>query len=144
MAHPPRDASGNVIPHDDPGIQNDDGLIRHINPEHHIIFDKNAGCNRLSSGAFAESSKPPGGMSVNLERPMTVAGLTSLEMLPNANFGAVRLIAGDMRELRHRVGSDPRPDNPYHGAVWDIPRNRKAKRQIMERIEWLKKPDKLR
>lgn len=142
MAHPPRDASGNVIPHDDLGIQNDDGLIRHINPDHHVVFDKNAGCNKLSSGAFSESSNPPGGMSVNLERSMKAAGLNSLDMLPNSDFGAVRLIAGDMRELGHRVGSDPLPDNPYHGAVWDI-KGRKARKRIMERAEWLKKPDKL-
>jgi len=139
MAEPPRDANGIVVPYDDPDIRNGDGLIRHI-PEHHIVLDKNTGYRRLSTGAFSEFSKPPGGMSVDLERPMIEAGLDPLAMLPNPDFGAVRLIAGEMRELGHKVGRNPLPQNPYHGEVWGIGPGRGAKKRIMERSVWLKKP----
>jgi hypothetical protein len=140
MAEPPRDANGNVIPYDDADIGNDDGLIRHINPNYHVVLDKNTGRKRLSTAAFSESSKPPGGMSVDLERPLTEAGLDYLAMLPDTDFGAVRLIAGEMRELGHKVGRNPLPQNPYHGEVWDIGRGRAAKKRIMEKSVWLKKP----
>lgn len=140
MADPPRDAHGKVIPHDDPAIVFDDGLIRYI-PTNQVVFDQNIGRSRLSSGAFSESSEPPGGMSVDLERLMANDGLPSLGRLPHPPFGAVRLIAGEMRALGHQVGSDPLPHNPYHGAVWNIGKSKRARRRIMERIAWLKKPE---
>lgn len=143
MAEPPRDSNGVVVSYDDADIKNNDGLIRHINPGYHIVLDKNTGRRRLSTGAFSESSKPPGGMSVDLERPMIEAGLDRLAMLPNSDFGAVRLIAGEMRELGHKVGRNPLPENPYHGQVWDIGRGRTAKKRIMEKSKWLKKPTNL-
>lgn len=140
MAAPPRDENGIVVPYDDLDVKNCDGLIRHISPDYHIVFDKNTGCRRLSTGAFSESRKPPGGMSVDLERPMIEVGLDRLAMLPNSDFGAVRLIAGEMRELGHRVGGNPLPQNLYHGEVWDIGSGRTAKKRIMQKSVWLKKP----
>lgn len=140
MADPPRDTNGKVIPHDDLDIASNDGLIRYI-PTDQVVFDQNIGCKRLSSGAFSESSRPPGGMSVDLERLMANDGLPSLGRLPHPSFGAVRLVAGDMRALGHRVGSDPLPHNPYHGAIWNIGKGKKARKRIMERIAWLKKPE---
>ncbi len=140
MAEPSRDESGNVFPYDDPDIRSDDGLIRHINPDYHLVPDQNTGELRLSTGAFSGSTNPPRGMSVDLERPMREAGLDSLAMLPNSDFGAVRLIAGEIRELGHQVGRNPRPRNPYHGEVWGIGRGRTAKKRVMEKAVWLKKP----
>ena len=140
MAEPPRDASGNVVPYDDPDIKADDGLIRHINPDYHLVPDQNTGRLRLSTAAFSGSSKPPRGMSVDLERPMIEAGLDNQSMLPNADFGALRLIAGEMRELGHKVGRNPQSDNPYHGEVWGIGQGRSAKKRIMDKAVWIKKP----
>lgn len=140
MAEPPRDANNNVVPYDDESIKDDDGLIRHINPEYHVIDDRNMGRKRLSTAAFSGSNKPPFGMSVNLERLMYEAGLDPLAMLPSSSYGAVRLVAGEMRELGHMVGSTPLPNNPYHGEVWSINRGRKAKMSIMEKCTWIKKP----
>jgi len=139
MADPPRDKSGNVIPYDDPDIRRDDGLIRYIHPTH-VVPDKNTGKRRLSSAAFSGSSSPPSGMSVDLERPMRDAGLNSLARLPNSDFGAVRLLAGDMRGLGHKVGRNPLPDNPYHGEVWGIGKGKNAKKRILVKVAWLKKP----
>ncbi len=140
MAEPPRDADGNVVPYDDPDIRQDDGLIRHVHPEHHVVFDENLGCRRLSTGLFSESSGPRGGMSVDLERLIVEDGLNPLGRLPGPDFGAVRLVAGEMRALGHKVGRNPLPDNPYHGEVWNIARGRAARRRIMDRMVWLKKP----
>lgn len=141
MGEPPRDGEGRVIPYDDPDIGDDEGLIRHINPEHHVVYDKNSGEKRLSTGAFSESSKPPGGMSVDLEQRLLNDGKDSLAMLPDPGFGAVRLIAGHMRELQCQIGSDPLPNNPYHGEVWGIGKGRSTKMRIMDRMQWLRKPD---
>lgn len=139
MAQPPRDENGVVVSHDDPDILDDDGLIRYIHPSQ-VIKDKHRGCKRLSSGAFSPSSTPPHGMSVDLERPMVEAESDNLAKLPDTDYGAVRLIAGDMRELNHKVGSNPMPNNPYHGEVWDIGPGKAARRRISEKAVWIKKP----
>ena len=139
MDEPPRDASGNVIPYNDLDVLDDDGLIRRISPEH-MVNDKNTGEFRPSTAAFSESSIPNGGMSVDLERLMADDGLDRLAMLPSRDFGAVRLIAGDMRQLGHKVGRDPLPSNPYHGEVWNIGSGRAARKRIMEKMVWLKRP----
>ena len=139
MAQPPRDENGIVAPHNDPDILDDDGLIRYIHPRQ-VIEDKHRGCKRVSSGAFSPSSTPPHGMSVDLERPLVEAESDNLARLPDSDHGAVRLRAGDMRELNHRVGSNPVPNNPYHGEVWDIGPGRRARRRIQDKAETLKKP----
>lgn len=127
-------------PRDDPEVADEDGLLRYINPDYHVVPDKNTGEMRLSSAAFAESSKPPKGMSVDLERQMSEAGLSNLEMLPGPDFGALRLNAGEVRVLGCQVSRDPVENNPYHGSVWGIGKSRKRRIAIAGLAEWIKKP----
>jgi len=117
MAEPPRDAEGNILPYDDPDIRGDDGLFRRIDPDNHVIMDRNMGCRRLSSAAFSESSRVPGGMSVDVERCMQAHGLDPLDDIPE-DWGLVRLVTEDLRADGHKVGSHRLPDRPCHAEVW--------------------------
>lgn len=141
MAVPPRDAKGLVAPHDDPDIDDADGLLRRIDPDNHVVWDKNLGCHRLSSGAFSESSTPNGGMSVELEKLMQTAGHDPLSGL-SAGWGLVRLIAGELRKMNCLVGSNPLPENPYHGEVWN-PNRKGGKIKVRENYTWVKKADRI-
>lgn len=139
MADPPRDKDGNIIPYDDPNIVDADGLLRYIDPDNHLAPDKNSGGWRISSGAFSESSHPGGGMSVDLEHPLIAATGSNVTRLPTPDFGLVRLVAGEMRELGCNVGSTPKEDNPYHCDVWGI--NKKSKkREICAKARIITKP----
>jgi len=140
MAAPPRDALGHVEPHNDPDIRDSDGLIRYINPDYHLVPDPKVGGLRLSTAAFSESNKPPGGMSVDLERLMIEDGLDSLSRLPTTDFGAVRFEARILRDNGHMVGSDALPENPYHASVWHPSKGKRQKERMMGWITWLKKP----
>lgn len=139
MGNPPRDPDGEVIPYDDPAIEDGDGLVRYIHPTL-FIYNENLGRRILTSGAFKSSKGPIGGMSVDLERQMNEAGLDSLARLRHPDHGAVRLIAGDVRKLGHQVGASPTPDNPFHGEVWVVGTSRKALRKIRDCAIWIKKP----
>jgi hypothetical protein len=138
MGTPPRDASGNVLPHDDPDIEDGDGLLRYIDPDNHLVWDDNLGRYRVSSAAFSESSTPNGGMSVDIEQSMVAAGLAREARLPNPRWGIARLLAGNMRQLGLQVGSDSLPENPHHGAVWGIGRNRRLRKVICGQAEYLR------
>jgi len=137
MAVPPRDAKGRVVPHDDPDIGDDDGLLRRIDPDYHVVEDKNLGCHRLSSMAFSETSVPNGGMSIDLEQLMQADGHDPLDGL-DEGWGLVRLIAGQLRQQNCLVGSDPLPTNPYHGEVWN-PNGRGGKIKVQDNYTWVKK-----
>ena len=143
MAEPPRDDDGWVKPHDDPDILEDDGLLRRIHPDFHLTEDKNNGCLRLSSNAFKETHKkqnPHRGMSVSLERPLLAAGEKHGDRLPASDWGLVRLIAGEMRSLDFKVGSDPRNDNPFHASIWNIERGMRknaTKKRVIAHAEWV-------
>ena len=138
MGIPPRDQDGNVLPHDDPDIADQDGLLRYIDPENHLVWDDNTQSYRVSSGALSESSEPNGGMSVDLERLMLAAGLTSEHRLPGPRWGIARIFTGAARGLGLRVGSDPLPDNPHHGAVWGIGYNKSIKRKLLAGAQWIR------
>lgn len=143
MAEPPRDDGGWVKAHDDPDILEDDGLLRWINPNFHLVEDKNAGCLRLSSNAFKETQKaqnPQQGMSVSLERALLAVGEKHGDRLPASDWGIVRLITGEMRSLEFKVGSDPRADNPFHASVWGIERGMRKgaiKKQVVAHAAWV-------
>ena len=146
MRQPPRDDTERTIPHDDPGIRADDGLIRYIIPRWHILWDDNLGAHRLSTAAFSESSTPYGGMSVDLEALMIADGLPNNARIPTEDgCGAVRLISGEVRGLGLRVGSDPIPangnngGNPYHGAVWGIRGRKSIKNRLLRMCTWIRK-----
>lgn len=117
---PPRDAQGEVIPHDHAGIGPDNGVIRRIS-SHHIVSDpRGPNGKRISTMAFEPSSGRNGGLSVDLQRLIEEAGLDPRTFVINPPFiGAVRFSANVLRNEGFRIGFDPKPpDNPYHGEVW--------------------------
>jgi hypothetical protein len=61
---------------------------------------------------------------------MIADGLESLHYVIDDTHGAVRLCVGDLRKLGLKVGWDPHPDNPHHGAVWGIGNGSKRKRRV--------------
>ena len=125
--NPPRDASGNVTPHNDPAIANDSWVIRNIDPANHVVPDKNTGRLRISSGAFSASTgDPDNGMSVDVGQVLTELALPQAAMVP-VGMGAVRLKVADVRNLQLDVGSDPMPNNPAHGQVWRVKSTKKQK-----------------
>jgi hypothetical protein len=96
LESPPRDESGNVIPHDHAGIGPSDGVIRGIS-ENQIITDKN-GQRRISSKAFQGSSETNSGMSVDLECSIAEAGLDPKVYVTTPRWiGSVRFEAGVLR-----------------------------------------------
>jgi len=139
VAEPPRDRHGLITPHDDATISNDDRVIRYIHPVHGVILDANLGRQRLSSGAFSASSVPHYGMSVDVERWMHEAGLSSLGRLPTPSYGAVVLQAGAMRGLGLMVGGSPIADNPFHAEIWRV--KGKIRARIRDLAQWLKQPE---
>ncbi|MDX0517382.1 hypothetical protein GOL81_21235 [Sinorhizobium medicae] len=119
LAEPPRDAQGSVVPHNHDQILDQDGVLRRISPFHLVEDEKAAGGKRLSSMAFQPSSGPNGGMSVDLERSVLDAGGDPRAHVIAPPFvGAVRFVAGQLREEEFLVGYDPLPSNPHHGEVW--------------------------
>ena len=77
-------------------------------------------------------------MSVTLERPLIEDGKSPLDLLPDDEWGMVRMNAGELRKVGGKVGSSPLEENPYHGEVWGL----KGKRsQIADEnlYEWVEK-----
>lgn len=113
---PPRDANGEVIPHDHPEILGDHIVIRRIS-EKQIVVD--GGQRRISSIAFKPSSGPNGGMSVDLESFIIAQQLDPRAFVTTPVWmGSVCFRAGDLRADTLKVGYDPLPDNDCHGEVW--------------------------
>jgi len=147
MAVPPKDAGGNVLPHDDPDIAPNEGLLRKIHPEYHLAEDPTSPSGfRLSSTAFTESSKSEslyGGMSVNLE-----SFVPDPAALVGPEWGLLRLKAKSVRDKDYLVGSEPLPDDPTHANVWHKPAGKPN--APLKRIykaadyEWVIEPPKLR
>lgn len=116
---PPRDANGNVVPHDHPEILDQHGVIRRISEEHIVDDEKCSTGRRISTMLFRASSGPNGGMSVDLQSEIEKDGHDATEYVTTPRFfGSVRLQAGQYRGLGFRVGADPIPTNEYHGEVW--------------------------
>jgi hypothetical protein len=107
LTPPPLNEDGSVKPHDHAEILQGDLLIRRIDPQQHIVPDENRNCRRLSSKAFQPSSGEGGGMSVDIERLISDAGLVPSEFVTSVPRADGLL-----------VGYDPLPDNPYHAEVW--------------------------
>ena len=114
---PPRDASGEVLPHDHPGIHVDDGVIRRI-AEHFVVNDPKVG-RRLSSMAFKPSSHGSRGMSVDLQKQIEEADLDPRQYVTSPKWiASVRFTAGAARGLALQVGFEPLAENPHHGEIW--------------------------
>lgn len=128
-------------PYDEPEILADDAIIRRIDPSQHVVFDENANCNRVSTKAFSPSSGPNEGMSVDLERLISAAGLDAQKFVTTPKYiGSVVFNTGSARAAELLVGYDPLPENPYHGQVWGQNRpnrfSRTQKTALMEASEW--------
>ena len=119
LSEPPRDADGNVAPHDHQGIAAVDRIIRRISAEHVVEDAKAPGGRRLSTLAFQSSTDGNRGMSVDLEASILEAGLDARAFVTSPRFiASVWFTAGFLRSESLQVGYDPLPDNPHHGEVW--------------------------
>lgn len=119
LDEPPRDAQGEVQPHDHPQILNDDRIIRRISPHFIVPDDKHPSGKRISSMAYEPSTGANGGMSVDIESSITDAGLDPVRFVSQPPFiGAVRFLVGGVRSLGFQVGYHPVPGNDHHGEVW--------------------------
>lgn len=137
LSAPPRDSSGEIEPHDHPGIQNADGIIRRISPQQ-TVLDPKIGGRRLSSLAVAPSSGVNGGMSVDLQREIESAGHDAKVYVSTPPWiGSILFVAEDLRNQSLMVGYDPLPPtNPHHGQVWG--KFSKSKQNaLLEAATWL-------
>ncbi|MGK9042774.1 hypothetical protein KXS05_20605 [Rhizobium sp. SA279] len=142
MKQPPRDDANKVVPHDHEEIDNDDFLIRRIDPRQHIVQDDNLNCRRLSSKAFQPSSEDGGGMSVDIEKLILADGIDPATYVTSPKYvGSIRFSAEAARSASLLVGYDPLSDNPYHGEVWGENKpnrfSRTQQRAICTASNWL-------
>ena len=127
---PPRNAQGEVVPHDHPGIDPNDGILRRVTP-YHYVPDPKTGGQRLSTMAFQASTGDGGGMSVDLQRLIEEAGLDAKVYVVSPPYiGAVRFTCGALRSEGFNVGYDPEPENLYHGEVWGVFSKAKQRRLV--------------
>jgi hypothetical protein len=136
LLSPPRNAAGQVEPHDHSGILARDGVIRRISRQY-VILDKD-GRQRVSTMAFTPSSAAQGGgLSVDLQREIEESGLDTMKFVTNPPWiGSVRFTAQQLRDEGFRVGFDPLPPgNPFHGEVWGRFTKGKQK-QLLRLAQW--------
>jgi hypothetical protein len=67
-------------------------------------------------------------MSVDLGQLLEEADKELDAMVPQG-FGAVAIHIGIVRGHGLEVGSDPEPQNPYHGQIWGVKNNKYRKVQ---------------
>lgn len=126
---PPRDASGEIVPHDDEAIGGVTVLVRHVNPEYHVTDDENSTPprRRIASNLFSSTNGDPHhGMSVDIGQLLTEAGKPLDEMV-EAPFGAISFTVADTRSFGLQVGSHPMPGNDFHGQAWGVNSTKKKK-----------------
>lgn len=135
LDQPPRNETGDVIPHDHSGILDQDGIIRRIS-ELQIVLHERTGKRRISSMALKPSKGVNGGMSVDLQRQIEEAGLNAREFVTTPRWtGSIRFEAGQLRAEKLMVGYDPQDDNPYHGEVWgDF--SKSVQKRLFRACEW--------
>ena len=120
---------------DDSSIRDEVDLFRRIHPDHHLHWDYNLGCRRVTSGAFddPELSVVLGDTLAELRRePITILDRFEGEFL-------VRFTAGTARGAQQRVCRDSDPDEEAHGLV--VGRKTGAtKRALREASLWVVQP----
>lgn len=136
-------------PHDDPNIQDDDVIIRRINPIHQTIYDSNIGATRISSAAYSPSSGVDGGMSVDHERVILACGHDPVAYVTNPTYiCSVWFSAGEVRALGLRIGYEPLPDNSAHGEVWPTDGatgfSKKQKKGLASSARWYRQGEGIR
>ena len=86
--------------------------------------------------AFAPSSGPNGGLSIDLQNEIELAGLEPRQYVSLPPWlGSVRFEAGQLRTMEFWVGYDPLPDQPHHGEVWGN-FSRSKQRQLLRSGQW--------
>ena len=114
---PPLDNNGDVVPHDHEEIEPADGIIRRISANY--LTPGPDGKPRISSMAFQGSTGTNGGMSVDIEKSISSAGLNVRDHVTSPQFmGSVRFTAGELRGEGLLVGFHPVVGNDHHGEVW--------------------------
>lgn len=135
LSPPPRDANGEVVPHDHQGILPNDGIIRRVS-EQQIVFDPKIGGKRLSSAVLNPSSGLHGGLSVDLQKQIEEAGLDAMTFVTTPRWMAsIRFEASQLRDEEFKIGFDPLDDNPFHGEVWGTFSKAKIKR-LFQLCNW--------
>src|SRR5262249_45710714 len=87
--------------------------------------------SRISSAAFAcTNGDPDHGMSVDINQLLAENTLPADHMVPK-HMGAVSLIDADLRAKGFRIGSDPTPENSFHGQVWGV---KQGARKIVQKL----------
>ena len=113
---PPRDANGEIVPHNHPEILSDHRVIRRISEKQIVVVD---GQRRISSIAFRPSSGANGGMSVDLEAFIVEQGRDPSAFVTTPFWmGSVCFRVGALRAEALLVGYHPLPENDCHGEVW--------------------------
>lgn len=137
---PPRDANQRVVPHDDAAIPGTEYVLRYVHSAQ--LMPAENGGRRLSSGVFSPSSPerdPYKGMSINFLNLMERDRIAP-EGYKGPEFeGVIKVRVADIRRITLRVGTDPLPEDAYHGNVWDL-RTRSHKRDLMACFEWVQRP----
>jgi hypothetical protein len=119
----PKDANGEVLPHDHPNFAGGKFLIRRISAEQ-IVPDKNRACNRLSSAVFAYDD-PVDHLSCDSVVCIEARGKDPGDWIRTDGWiGALTLGADNVRSIQAaggasvQIGMVPLDDNPCHGGVW--------------------------
>ncbi len=131
---PPRDESGEVLPHNHDEILESHILLRRV-PSNWVVDDPRSG-KRISTMAFQPSSGKNGGLSVDIEFLILSSGVEPRSLLNSSgHLGVLSFQVGDVRQLGFSVGYDPLPDNPFHGEVWGN-FSRPNKKKLLQLSSW--------
>jgi hypothetical protein len=120
---------------DDPGIRDNDQLLRRIPPKH-VVPDQNSGLLRLSSAAF-EDDKDGAPMSVYCRTAIESASSNvDRVMAGHEGYGLVELGAGVFRECDQTVHPDPIPEESAHTVICGEKTHGRRKRFARE-AQWV-------
>lgn len=125
---------------DDQTIRDECELFRRvlIQPDIHVVWDKNLGRWRPTSAAFRDH-KNGTPMSVCLGDVLDDLGRTPQSVLQGHEGLALAVISAAVaRENNQSVLRDPLPDEPAHGHV--VGDKRKASRAMAKAAQWVVEP----
>lgn len=105
----------------DPALEDEGGLIRHVHREACPPVDRGNGELRIPSSAFQlNKKKSERYLSIDLDQLLERDGLESTHHVPQLICYAARLVAADPRSQGLGVTSEPAKDNPHHGGIWGL------------------------
>lgn len=121
----PRDAEGEVLPHDHPYFANGHRIIRRIAADH-VVPDGNSGGQRISSALF-KCDPRHGYLSVDSEQCILGIPENPTDFVGSEPWLGALVIASDRFREENKatktedhwmIGMDPVDGNDCHGAVW--------------------------